>query len=86
MKLHPGEYIRDELVAREQQQKDVAEIVGCSPQHLSDLVKGRRRVTPRLALGMARWLGTSAEVWLRLQNLYDFEVAMSELTRLKEVK
>lgn len=30
--------------------------VGCSPQHLSDILRGRRRITPKLAPRLAQAL------------------------------
>ena len=35
---------------------------------------------PRPTMRLARYLGTSAAVWLRLQVRYDLEVAESELS------
>lgn len=35
----------------------VADQVGCSPSHLSDLLSGRRRVTPKMLPKLARALG-----------------------------
>lgn len=82
-RINPGGYIADELAARGQLQVEVAGLIGCSPQHLNDIIKGRRRITPRLALGLAGWLGTSAEVWLNLQNADDLARAKRELAGLK---
>ena len=34
-----------------------------------------------MALRLARYFGTSAEIWLRLQVRYDLEVAKAQLTK-----
>jgi len=38
-------------------------------------VRGQRSITADAALRLARYFGTSAAVWLRLQARYDLEVA-----------
>jgi transcriptional regulator with XRE-family HTH domain len=39
----------------------IARAVGCSPSHLSDILRGRRRVTPKLAPRLARALNLPVE-------------------------
>lgn len=77
--LHPGEVIFDELDARELSQKDFAAAIGMQPPHLSDLIKGKRHVSAKLALKLEEQLGIDAEFWLRLQSSYDLFMARKEL-------
>jgi addiction module HigA family antidote len=42
---------------------------------LNEIVRGRRGVTADTALRLARYLGTSAEFWLKLQVHYDLRTA-----------
>jgi antitoxin HigA-1 len=42
---------------------------------LNEIVRGRRGITADTALRLARYLGTSAEFWLRLQVHYDLRTA-----------
>ncbi|NMC50705.1 MAG: HigA family addiction module antidote protein, partial [Desulfovibrio sp.] len=44
-------------------------------QRLHDVLKGKRAVSLDTALRLARYFGTSAEVWLNLQTRYDLERA-----------
>ena len=46
---------------------------------ISQIVHGKRAVTADTALRLARYFGTSANVWMRLQARYDLEVAEAEL-------
>ena len=45
------------------------------PARLNEIVRGRRGITADTALRLARYLGTSAEFWLRLQVHYDLRTA-----------
>lgn len=43
------------------------------PSHLTDIIKGRRSITPKVALKIERVLEENAESWLLLQAYYDLE-------------
>jgi plasmid maintenance system antidote protein VapI len=49
------------------------------PRKINEIVQGKRSVTADTALRLARFFGTSAEVWINLQAHYDLEVARDEL-------
>ena len=66
----PGDFVREELAARNWTQADLARIIGQSLQHVNMLVRNRRKITPRTAVQLGAAFGSSAEVWLRLQNAY----------------
>jgi antitoxin HigA-1 len=44
-------------------------------------VRGQRSITADIALRLARYFGTSAALWLRLQARYDLEVAERQLAQ-----
>jgi addiction module HigA family antidote len=50
---------------------------------LNDIVLGRRRVTTDTALRLARYFGTTAEFWIRLQVRYDLERAESSRQKIE---
>jgi HTH-type transcriptional regulator/antitoxin HigA len=50
--VHPGEYIKMELEARDLKQKDFAEILGINKTEVSMIINGKRNITPRLATRM----------------------------------
>src|SRR3954451_24257331 len=66
----PGEYLRDELQARGLTQSKFALIIGRPLQLVSEIINGRKRITETTALEIAAALGTSARVWLNLENNY----------------
>lgn len=57
-------------------------------QNFLDIVLGKRSISADTALRLGRYFGTSAQVWMNLQNHYDLEMASDKLeNRLKiEVK
>ena len=66
----PGEYLRDELKARGWTQSQFAQIIGRPLQLVSEIINGRKRITEKTALEIAAALGTTARVWLNLENNY----------------
>ena len=46
---------------------------------INEIVQGKRAITADTALRLARFFGTSAEVWMNLQALYDLEAAKDAL-------
>ncbi len=72
--IHPGEILREEFLSP----------LGISayrlsrelfiPQsRISEILKGRRRVTADTALRLSAFFGNSAKFWLNLQQDYDLE-------------
>lgn len=66
----PGDFVREELDARGWTQSDLAEILGRPQKTISQIVSGRKAVTPETAKGLAEAFGTSAELWMNLESAY----------------
>lgn len=45
---------------------------------ISEIVGGRRGITPETALRLGRYFGTGADLWIRLQANYDLAMAEKE--------
>ena len=45
------------------------------PNRIHRILKGQRALTADTALRLSQWLGTSAEMWLNLQKLYELRLA-----------
>lgn len=69
-------------VSRNKLARDIDVPVG----RISDIVAGKRGVTPDTALRFAKYFGTTAELWLRLQADYDLYVARTTTWRDSEPK
>lgn len=85
--IHPGEILREELIAREIKQKDFAQTIGMRPSHLNDIIRGRRNMSESFAQKLEEALGTPAESWMRLHYFYLQDLkALAESKRIKERK
>lgn len=73
IKLHPGEVLEDELKARKIKKSVFAMEIGIYPSHFSDICKGKRNITPSIALKLEKALEIKAEFWVRLQGDYDLK-------------
>ncbi|MCH8622498.1 HigA family addiction module antitoxin [Undibacterium sp. TS12] len=73
----PGEFLREELEAREWSQQELADILGRPPRLVSELISGKRAVTPETARGLADAFGTSAEYWMSLESQYQLSKVKS---------
>jgi addiction module HigA family antidote len=74
--VHPGEVLSEDFMKPlGLSQYRVAKDIGVSPMRIGQIVKGERAVTADTAMRLARYFGTSPDVWLRLQARYDLEVA-----------
>ena len=86
MVFHPGETLQDELDERGITQTEFAEIIDRPTRTVNEIINGKRAVTPETAQAIAAALGTSPEMWLKMQASYDvFELAKKE-NKTDEVK
>ena len=87
--VHQGEVLLEDFMKPlGLSQYRLAQELNVPALRISQIVHGKRAMTADTALRLARYFGTSANVWMRLQARYDLEVAEAELAeRVKrEVK
>ena len=78
--VHPGEVLLEDFMKPlGLSQYRVAKDIGVSPIRISQIIHGKRAITADTAIRLSRYLGTSPEVWLRLQARYDLEVAQEQI-------
>lgn len=73
--IHPGKFLADELDALNMTAAELATALHVPPDHIHQILNGERALTADLALRLSQWLGTSAELWLNLQKLYELRLA-----------
>lgn len=74
---HPGEALRDDIMpSAGVSQTGLAKALGVSRLTISEIVLEKRGVTPDLALRLAKYFGTSPELWIALQRDVDLWDAM----------
>jgi len=77
--IHPGEILKKEyLVPLGLTQRAFARSIDVPPNRVNDIVRGKRSVTGDTAIRFSLALGTSPEMWLRLQARYELEKAQDE--------
>ena len=78
--IHPGEILlEDFLVPLELTKYRLAKDIGVPPTRIQDIIDGKRGISADTALRLSRYFGTSAELWLNLQNGYELELARMQL-------
>jgi addiction module HigA family antidote len=82
--VHPGKVLLDEVmkplgVSRNKLARDIDVPVG----RISAIVSGSRTITADTALRLAKYFGTSPELWLKLQA--DYELAVVRATSWKNI-
>ena len=79
--IHPGEILREEFMKPlEITAYRLSKDLGIPQTRISEILKGRRRVSADTALRLSKYFGNSAKFWLGLQDDYDLE---EELTSRK---
>ncbi|CAN5159059.1 hypothetical protein BH09BAC5_BH09BAC5_14550 [soil metagenome] len=72
--FHPGEFIKDEMEAREMSQQELADKLHISKSEMSLLLNGHRNITPLIAIKIESAWGIDAEYWMNLQVKYDIDL------------
>ena len=72
--VHPGDVLREDyMIPLGVTAYQLAKATHLSQTHVGDIIRGERGVTALTALRLSAYFGTSPELWLGLQNLYDLE-------------
>lgn len=66
----PGEFLKDELDARNWTQTEFAEIIGRPLRLVNDIITGKKSITPETAIQLGEGLGTSPELWMNLESQF----------------
>ena len=86
--VHPGEVLNLEfLEPLEISAYRLSKDLKIPQTRISEIIKGRRRVTADTALRLSKYFGNSAKFWLGLQDDYDIEEERDEKqAELDEIK
>ena len=72
--IHPGEILKEEfLIPMEISVYRLAKETFIPQTRISEIIKGKRRITADTALRFSKFFGTNAKFWLGLQDDYDLE-------------
>ena len=72
--IHPGKILQDHFFEpRKLTVKKVAQDINIPAYQLEDLIKERGRIDPDMACRLAHYFQVGAEVFLNIQQIYDWE-------------
>ncbi|MBN2807562.1 MAG: HigA family addiction module antidote protein [Prolixibacteraceae bacterium] len=72
--IHPGEVLLEEfLIPLEISAYRLSKDLDIPQTRISQILKGKRRITADTALRLSSYFGNSAKFWLGLQDDYDIE-------------
>ncbi len=73
--VHPGEVLREELETLDLSANALSKALGVPVNRITAILNGQRGITADTALRLARYFGTTPQVWLNLQQTYDLRRA-----------
>ncbi len=76
--VHPGRILKRELAARAMAANRFALELKVPSGRITDILNGKRGISPETALRLARFIGNSPRFWLNLQVAYELAVAERE--------
>ncbi len=72
--IHPGEILLQEfLIPMGISAYRLSLDIGIPQTRISEIIKGKRRITADTAIRLSKYFGNSVKFWLGLQNDYDIE-------------
>ena len=86
--IHPGEILLEEfLVPFGISSYKLAKDIDIPQTRISEIVKGKRRITADTAVRLSKYFGNSAKFWLGIQDDFDIEEAqLSKASQLSSIK
>ncbi len=70
--IHPGEILMEDFIEGFGiTQNKLAVSIGVPPRRINEIVHGKRGITADTAIRLARYFGTSEELWMNLQSNYE---------------
>ena len=74
MAVPAGFTLAQELKSRQISQREFAKTIEMQATHLNEIIKGKRNITPAIALKLENALGIKASFWMNLQSQYECDL------------
>ena len=73
--IHPGEVLMEDFIEGVGiTQNKLATAIGVPPRRINEIVHGKRGITADTTVRLAKYFGTSAELWMNLQSQYELRL------------
>ena len=79
--VHPGEILREEIEAVGVSEGALSKALDVPLSRVTLILEGRQGITADTALRLARYFGTSPQLWLNLQQTWELRRAEIEVGR-----
>jgi addiction module HigA family antidote len=79
IRVHPGKILADEMRARALSANALALKLRVPANRITEIVNGKRSISPETAIRLGHYFGTGAGLWIRLQA--DYDLAQTEKER-----
>ena len=79
MPIHPGRVLKRELQARELSANRLAIALRLPSGRITDILNGKRGISPETALRLGRYFGNTPRFWANLQTAFELAVAEREM-------
>jgi addiction module HigA family antidote len=76
--IHPGKHLSEAFGELKMSAAQLAREIRVPTNRITGILNGRRAITADTALRLGHWFGTSAQLWLNLQILYELRLAENE--------
>ena len=74
--MHPGQVLNEVYMTEMGlNQTTLAKKCDCAPRKINEIINGKRGISPQFAIVLENVLGTTAEMWVRMQADYDLWLA-----------
>src|SRR2546427_12078679 len=79
--IHPGELLREELAEIGVSLNELSRALRVPMNRISAIANGKRGITADTAMRLARYFGTSAQMWMNLQTRHELAAAEDLLSQ-----
>jgi len=77
--VHPGRILAGEIAELGLTANAMALALRIPANRLTEIINGKRGISADTAMRLARYFGTTAQMWMNLQSHYELEVAETDL-------
>ena len=85
--IHLGEILKEEFLdPMGTSPYKLAKGIGVPQAQITQIIHGKRSITPVTAVRLGLYFGNSAEFWMNLQRDYDLEITEDEMPEIKVVQ